>query len=260
MIKKIFPGVILIENYTNLGFGAANNKGLAISKGKYVFYLNSDTVLINNAIKIFFDFYENYPLKEELGALGCNLINNKLQTIHSSGNFPKIHKITYELFKYYLSISIKTLFYKFGFDNIYFHRPKDEKKTEKILGSVDYVTGADLFLKNDKSIKYDDQFFLYYEDVDLQYQLFLKNKKNLLIDGPIIKHVSGGSNITKNTIATCFSFPVIQYYISTILYFKKNDSQKIFSIFFIKIITALILCNILFIKKTYKFIGRVLFL
>ncbi|MGN0729950.1 glycosyltransferase [Treponema sp.] len=54
MIKSEFPQVILIENNANLGFGAANNRGLKIEKGKYIFYLNSDTVLLNKAVKIFF--------------------------------------------------------------------------------------------------------------------------------------------------------------------------------------------------------------
>jgi GT2 family glycosyltransferase len=260
MIKEKFPGVILIKNHANMGFGAANNKGLDVSRGKYVFYLNSDTVLMNNAVKIFFDFYENYFPKEELGAIGCNLVDDEFRIIHSSGNFPLIHEITYNLLTYYISLSIKTFFFKLGYYNIYFHRKKNEKKTEKTIGRVDYVTGADIFLKNDKTIRFDERFFLYYEDVDLQYQLFLMHKKNLLIDGPVIKHLSGGSNIIKDSIASCFSVPVIHYYISTILYFKKNDPGKIFHLFFIKIITFLILCNIFFIKKTYKFIKRVLFL
>ena len=59
MIKSEFPNVILIENNANLGFGAANNRGLKIAKGKYIFYLNSDTVLLNNAVKYFFDYWEN---------------------------------------------------------------------------------------------------------------------------------------------------------------------------------------------------------
>ena len=56
MIKSEFPEVILIENNANLGFGAANNRALKIARGKYVFYLNSDTLLLNNAVKIFFDY------------------------------------------------------------------------------------------------------------------------------------------------------------------------------------------------------------
>ena len=58
MLKRDFSQVILIENNANLGFGAANNRGLEVAKGKYIFYLNSDTVLLNNAVKIFFDYLE----------------------------------------------------------------------------------------------------------------------------------------------------------------------------------------------------------
>ena len=35
----------LIKNTTNLGFAKANNQGLKIAKGKYLFLLNSDTVV-----------------------------------------------------------------------------------------------------------------------------------------------------------------------------------------------------------------------
>lgn len=37
MIKTEFPQVVLIENRVNLGFGAANNRGLKLAKGKYIF-------------------------------------------------------------------------------------------------------------------------------------------------------------------------------------------------------------------------------
>ena len=47
--------IILIESEINLGFGRANNLGYEYSHGKYVFLLNSDTYLLNNAVKIFYD-------------------------------------------------------------------------------------------------------------------------------------------------------------------------------------------------------------
>ena len=49
-IKSEFSGVILIENSENLGFAAAINQGIAITKGRYVLILNSDTVVMDNAI------------------------------------------------------------------------------------------------------------------------------------------------------------------------------------------------------------------
>ena len=50
MLKQEFSQVVLIENNANLGFGTANNRGLAVARGKYIFYLNSDTILLNNAV------------------------------------------------------------------------------------------------------------------------------------------------------------------------------------------------------------------
>ena len=75
MLKNYFPSVIIIENNANLGFGAANNRGLKIAHGKYIFYLNSDTVLLNNAVKCFFDFWEQASDKDSIGAIGANLLN-----------------------------------------------------------------------------------------------------------------------------------------------------------------------------------------
>lgn len=43
-VKQTFPQVRLISNGKNLGFGPANNLGAAAAQGKYLLFLNSDTV------------------------------------------------------------------------------------------------------------------------------------------------------------------------------------------------------------------------
>ena len=54
--------VTLIPTGENLGFGRANNKGLEQAKGEYIFFLNSETLLKNNAIKMLYDFAKHgYP-------------------------------------------------------------------------------------------------------------------------------------------------------------------------------------------------------
>ena len=54
MISESFPSVKIIDNKKNLGFGAANNRALDIALGKYIFYLNSDTILLNNVTNEFY--------------------------------------------------------------------------------------------------------------------------------------------------------------------------------------------------------------
>ena len=63
--------ITFIPTGENLGFGRANNRGLERAIGRYIFFLNSDTLLKNNAIKMLFDFAGQYP--SQLGALGCIL-------------------------------------------------------------------------------------------------------------------------------------------------------------------------------------------
>lgn len=56
MIQQQFPKTSLIANEVNVGFSAANNQGMEISKGKYIFLLNPDTVLKRHALRILMTF------------------------------------------------------------------------------------------------------------------------------------------------------------------------------------------------------------
>ena len=112
LIKSQFPQVILIENNANLGFGAANNRALDIAKGKYIFYLNSDTVLLNNACKIFYNYFEQYQ-NENIGAIGANLLDEENNVIHSYGSFGGYKKNLFQLYKQFFTNLGLTLFYIF---------------------------------------------------------------------------------------------------------------------------------------------------
>ena len=50
MLKKKFPKVKTILNRENLGFGKANNIGMKAATGEFILLLNSDTLIVNNAI------------------------------------------------------------------------------------------------------------------------------------------------------------------------------------------------------------------
>ena len=223
MVKQEFPLVILIENNANLGFGTANNRGLEIAKGKYIFYLNSDTILINNAVKLFYDFWETSPDKAEIGALGGNLLDENGNIIHSYGNFPKPWKEIFLFWRKIVLVYIKYLFKLFG------HNLRLRKKNTTIqkIGEVEYVTGADLFLLNNKSDYFDERFFLYYEETDLQWHLMKNGLKRLIIPTPKIIHLCGKSD--SKTGDGCIndykSFGAIQTDLSRIRFIKYNISK-----------------------------------
>lgn len=64
--------IMVIASPENLGFGKANNLGAAHASGKYLFLLNPDTILINNAIRILYDYMEEHP---QVGVSGGNLFS-----------------------------------------------------------------------------------------------------------------------------------------------------------------------------------------
>lgn len=247
MIKSEFPQVNLIENNANLGFGAANNRGLKVAKGKYIFYLNSDTVLLNNAAKIFFDYWEKFPEKEKIGALGCILQDEKGNVIHSGGTFPSYKKEIIRLFKENISISINSFL---AFLHIKQLHKQNKQISESVRQKVDYVTGADLFVLNNDFAKFDERYFLYFEETDLQLKMARNNLKCKLISEPKIVHFEGKSNkLKKESISRYISFSSQQILVSRLIYFKKNN-YHFFQFLLLFALTFLYASHLCFIMRT----------
>src|SRR5215204_1439605 len=62
-----FPEVLFIISDTNIGFAGACNKGLQYATGEYILFLNPDTLLSENTLRICMDFFKNNC---DAGALG----------------------------------------------------------------------------------------------------------------------------------------------------------------------------------------------
>ena len=59
LIENRFPTVRFIANSQNLGFSKANNEGLRIASGKYILFLNPDTLLAEDSLLQCVEFFEN---------------------------------------------------------------------------------------------------------------------------------------------------------------------------------------------------------
>lgn len=77
MVKSQFPSVKIIENNENRGFNKANNQGIKVASGRYILLLNSDTVILENAIGKTVKFADEHP---DTGVLGCKVLNADQQT------------------------------------------------------------------------------------------------------------------------------------------------------------------------------------
>jgi GT2 family glycosyltransferase len=218
-IKDCFPEVILLENSENIGFGRANNAGCHLAKGKYLFLLNSDTKLLNNAIKYFYDFAEQQE-RETLGCLGGILMDEMQKTTHSSGPFPKQREILWRTIFGYITNSYWKKLHR---------REISVYKTMGQVLNVDYVTGADLFVPTALFHAYhgfDPGFFMYYEETDLQKRMHQDGYRNRIIKGPEIIHLLEGSAAKNNNMAK----RIIQTD-SMFFYFKKYSSNFSYGLF-----------------------------
>lgn len=257
MLKVDFPQVILIENNSNLGFGTANNRGLAIAKGKYVFYLNSDTILLNNAVKCFFDYWEENGEKNTLGVIGCNLLTKEkiigaLPYGFFNSNWHRIKIASIDFLRIY-----KASFYnkKITYSN------KSKKTYSPYNGPCDYVIGADMFLLNNEFAKFDEDYFMYMEDVHLQFQLKKLGFQNYIIDTPKIIHLEGASSekqTHKTVLETYTSFQKLNNMISTILFVKKNYNNPI-QLFLLRFLTYISMINPKIYSKTKKYLNMIFY-
>jgi N-acetylglucosaminyl-diphospho-decaprenol L-rhamnosyltransferase len=74
MVAKEFPEVVLLRNDRNLGFSRANNQAAARAQGRYVFFLNNDTVVPPGTLRRLTAFADRHP---EVGMVGPRLRDGK---------------------------------------------------------------------------------------------------------------------------------------------------------------------------------------
>ncbi|MFL5331496.1 MAG: glycosyltransferase family 2 protein [Gemmataceae bacterium] len=70
MVADEFPEVVLMRNNANRGFSTANNQAAARAQGRFLFFLNNDTVVPEATLSRLVEFAENNP---EVGMVGPRL-------------------------------------------------------------------------------------------------------------------------------------------------------------------------------------------
>lgn len=183
---NIYPDINLILNTANNGFGSGNNLGSNYASGKYLFFLNSDTLLLNNAIYEMFIFMERNP---NVGACGGNLYDvNGLPAVSFEQYFPGIFRDIDMLLYSLISKS------KYG-KNLVFNY------TNFPIEINGYISGADLFISRDLFFhigRFDQDFFMYYEETELIHRVKRINKKIFVLPQAKIIHLEGGSQVGLN--------------------------------------------------------------
>ena len=168
--------VKMIEAKINLGFGKANNLGTKYAAGDYVFFLNPDTVLMNNAVKILWEEMKNNP---DMGCTGGNLYTPermpcpsfclrfddlRTEKRYASWRYLMLSKAEQKLYRKHPALQI---------------RRKDFNDTNQKIEDA-YIFGADMMVKKklfEQLGGFDEDFFMYAEEEELSWRIKKRGEK-----------------------------------------------------------------------------------
>ncbi|MEP7079385.1 MAG: glycosyltransferase [Ginsengibacter sp.] len=182
--KNRFADVNFFWNQQNTGFAKANNEAIKISKGEYILFLNPDTVVPEDCFEKCLAFIKQHDNNVALG----------IRMIDGSGNFLKESKRAFP--------DPLTSFFKLsGLANLF---PKSKTFARYHLGHLkenenheaDVLAGAFIMVPKyilEKVGFFDENFFMYGEDIDLSFRIQERGFKNYYFAESSILHFKGES-------------------------------------------------------------------
>lgn len=175
MVKKNFPQVHLLENQENFGFAKANNLALRHAQGKFLFLLNSDTMLKGQPLAKISRFLKDHP---QAGVVGVRVLNPDGTPQRSVGKF-------YNLINAFLMLV--------GGERMGFLR-----RSPSEIKEADWVSGAAFVVRKEILEKvglFDENVFMYMEEVEWCYRIKKAGFKILFYpEAEIVHYVRGSSS------------------------------------------------------------------
>ena len=232
-IRERFPQVEVIANNFNAGFGKANNIALTKAIGKYVLFLNPDTVVAERTIPGCIDYMEANP---KVGAVGVRMQ-------YADGRFALESRRS-------LPTPSVSFWHMTGLGRLFphskvfakYHCTYMDKDSEC---AIDIVSGAYMFIRKevlDKVGGFDEAFFMYGEDIDLSYRILQEGYKNSYLPLPIVHYKGESTNKTSYGYAKVF-------YDAMLIFFNKHF-RRYSSLF------AFLVRVVVGIRKIGTFVGQ----
>jgi GT2 family glycosyltransferase len=182
--QREFPTARVIQSATNVGFAAANNAGFRVSRGKFILLLNPDTELIESSINILVKHISQLP---DAGVVGCKLLNSDRSIqISSIQKSPTV-----------LNQVIDVEYLRLRWPHCWLWRIGPLFATDISVAEVDVIPGACMLLRRDVFERVGmltEDYFMYAEDLDLNYKLRRAGLKSYYVGETAIIHHGGRSS------------------------------------------------------------------
>jgi GT2 family glycosyltransferase len=182
-IRKRFPRVHVIENGTNLRFAKANNVGIRASKGEYILILNPDTIVHDGTLDKLVMFADQHA---EAGAFGCRVLNPDGTYQVSGRPFASLRG------EWIAALHLRPL----GYFSDWFLSDSYTGWKGETQRMVDRHSGCFILIRGELLKRlggFDEQFFYYYEDMDLCRRIWEAGYSIIYTPEMTITHLGGQS-------------------------------------------------------------------
>ncbi|OGH11665.1 MAG: hypothetical protein A3B38_03035 [Candidatus Levybacteria bacterium RIFCSPLOWO2_01_FULL_36_13] len=222
----------IVDNGSNLGFAAGNNKGIFYVKGEYVLFLNPDTVVYKDTLDHMIDFMDKNP---KVGASSCKLINKDgLVDFNCHRGFPT----PWNAFCYFSGL--QRIFPKSRLFSGYTQGWKNSDSTHK----VDAIEGAFMLIPYNIGEKvgwWDEDYFFYGEDLQLCFDIQKLGYEIYYLGEVSIMHIGGAAsgikkdseNITTANLETKKRLQIARFKAMRIFYEKNYKNKYSFFIYYL---------------------------
>jgi N-acetylglucosaminyl-diphospho-decaprenol L-rhamnosyltransferase len=201
-LQPRFPFVQFIKSSVNQGFSKANNKGLQKASGRYVLFLNPDTIIPEDAFTKCVGFMESHS---DAGAMGVYMIDGTGQYLkESKRGFPSLWVSFCKMSGLTTWFPTSKIFARYYLGHL----------SNQQVQQVDILSGAFLMAKKavlDKIGGFDEQFFMYAEDIDLSYRIKQSGYTNYFFSDCSIIHFKGESTRKDNKYVKLFYKAMVQF-------------------------------------------------
>ena len=184
MVRIEFPKVQVIRNASNKGFVAANNQAFEIARGRYVLLLNSDTLVLDDAVSKVVRYADSRP---EGAVFGCKVLNADRSLQRTCFMYPSpLNMLLQSTFAY--KAFPRSRF--FGREFMTWWDYSDERRVQTICGCFSLVRRTAM-----EAVGYMDPIYFFYgDDPDWCYRFAKAGWEIRYFPGASIVHFGGQSS------------------------------------------------------------------
>jgi N-acetylglucosaminyl-diphospho-decaprenol L-rhamnosyltransferase len=222
MVSTQYPQVCLIANADNRGFTRGNNQALPLAHGRYVLFLNPDTVVVGDALATMVAYMDAHPA---VGALGPQLRYGDGTLQSSRRRFPTLMTALFE----------STPLAWHWQNNPWARRYRLDDRPADAVQAVDWVVGAALLARRevlDQIGGFDEGFFMYSEELDWCRRAVSAGWQVVYLPSAQIIHYEGRSS--EQVVAARH----IRFQTSKVRYFRKHHGAALAAVLRAFILTS----------------------